>query len=149
MRISPAQLKDLDGLTRLFDLYRVFYLCEPNPDSARNFLEERLNKGDSHLLCAFEQDHMVGFVQLYPSFSSTDMNRIWILNDLFVDPSARRRGVGGELLRAAREFGKKTGASYLALETQTSNKTAQSLYEQEGWVRDLEFYNYNLELMSD
>ena len=92
---------------------------------------------------------MVGRVQLYPSFSSTDMNRIWILNDLFVEPSARRKGVGAELLRAAREFGKQTGASYLSLETQTTNTTAQSLYEKEGWAHDLEFYNYNLELVND
>ena len=147
--ISPARERDLDALSRLFDLYRVFYLCDPDPDSARAFLEARIKKGDSHVLCAFDDDRMVGFVQLYPSFSSTDMNRIWILNDLFVEPSARRKGVGAELLRAAREFGKQTGASYLSLETQTTNTTAQSLYEKEGWSRDLEFYNYNLEMVND
>ena len=149
MMISPARERDLDALSRLFDLYRVFYLCDPDPDSARAFLEARIKKGDSHVLCAFDDDRMVGFVQLYPSFSSTDMNRIWILNDLFVEPSARRKGVGAELLRAAREFGKQTGASYLSLETQTTNTTAQSLYEKEGWSRDLEFYNYNLEMVND
>ena len=149
MQISPAQESDLDALTRLFDLYRVFYRCEPDPDAARDFLGSRLETGDSCLLCAFDEDEMVGFTQLYPSFSSTEMKRIWVLNDLFVDPSARRRGVGGELLRAAREFGRETGAAYLCLETQTTNLTAQSLYEKEGWIRDLEFYNYNLELVGN
>lgn len=146
MEIRDAEQKDLEALTRLFDLYRVFYECDPDPVSARAFLEERLSHGDSHILCAFDGEEMLGFTQLYPSFSSSEMKRIWILNDLFVDPDHRRQGVGGALLDAAREFGKTTGATYLSLETQTTNKTAQSVYESKGWERDHEFYTYALDL---
>ena len=74
------------------------------------------------------------------------MKRIWILNDLFVDPEKRKKGVGGALLDAAREFGHANGATYLSLETQTTNKTAQSLYESKGWERDHEFFTYALDL---
>ena len=146
MDIRNAEPSHLDALTRLFDLYRVFYKCEPDPDSARSFLEERLSQGDSRILCAFDEEAMLGFTQLYPSFSSTEMKRIWILNDLFVDLSQRRKGVGGALLLAAREFGEATGAPYLSLETQTTNRTAQSLYESKGWEQEDEFYTYNLTL---
>lgn len=146
MEIRNAEQKDLDSLTRLFDLYRVFYKCEPDPASARAFLEERLTQGESHILCAFEGEEMLGFTQLYPSFSSSEMKRIWILNDLFVDPEKRKKGVGGALLDAAREFGHANGATYLSLETQTTNKTAQSLYESKGWERDHEFFTYALDL---
>ena len=146
MNIRNAEQKDLDALTRLFDLYRVFYECTPDPVSARAFLEERLTNGDSRILGAFESETMLGFTQLYPSFSSSEMRRIWVLNDLFVDPDQRRQGVGGALLDAARDFGKTTGATYLSLETQTTNLTAQSLYESKGWEQDDEFYTYSLSL---
>ena len=146
MEIRAAELKDLDGLNRLFDRYRVFYECAPDTGAARSFLEERLTNGDSRIFCAFEGETMLGFTQLYPSFSSSEMKRIWILNDLFVDPDARRQGVGGALLEAAREFGNATNSTYLSLETQTTNTTAQSLYESKGWERDQEFYTYALTL---
>ena len=146
MEIRTAELKDLDALTRLFDLYRVFYKCDPDPTAARSFLEQRLTNGDSKIFCALEGSAMLGFTQLYPSFSSTEMKRIWVLNDLFVDPDQRRQGVGGALLEKAREFGNETNSTYLSLETQTTNKTAQSLYESKGWERDEEFYMYALTL---
>lgn len=146
MDIRNAEPIHLDALVRLFDLYRVFYKCDPDPVSTRSFLEKRISQADSKILCAFDQETMLGFTQLYPSFSSTEMQRIWILNDLFVDPAERRRGVGGALLEAAREFGKATGATYLSLETQRTNGTAQSLYESKGWERDEEFYTYELTL---
>ena len=41
---------------------------------------------------AFDGDNPIGFVQLYPSFSSVSMMRSWVLNDLFVkgNPPAKR-----------------------------------------------------------
>jgi ribosomal protein S18 acetylase RimI-like enzyme len=146
MKISPAKESDLGKLTLLFDEYRVFYRCKRAPNRVRSFLENRLQAGDSYILCAFEEEEMLGFTQLYPSFSSTEMKKIWILNDLFVATNARHQGVGGLLLRAARDYARETGASYLSLETQTHNTAAQSLYEKEGWVRDAEFYTYILDL---
>ena len=146
MEIRAAELKDLEALTRLFDLYRVFYECAPDPGAARSFLEQRLTNEDSRIFCAFESGTMLGFTQLYPSFSSSEMKRIWILNDLFVDADQRRHGVGGALLDAAREFGNATSSNYLSLETQRNNTPAQSLYESKGWERDEEFYTYALDL---
>ena len=55
----------------------------------------------------------VGFVQLYPTFTSIGAKRAWVLNDLFVVPEARRRGVRRlvfahvgrpELVRALADF---------------------------------------------
>ncbi len=86
-----AGLVHLDVLTGLFDAYRQFYGQEPDLLGARRFLEARLRGGDSVVLLAFDATGAgVGFVQLYPSFSSVAMKPIWILNDLFVAPEARR-----------------------------------------------------------
>lgn len=88
----------------------------------------------------------LGFVQLYPSFSSVSMKRLWVLNDLFVVPGARRRGAAEALMARARRLALETGAEGLVLETAVDNKKAQRLYEKLGWKRDREFYRYNLDL---
>ena len=71
------------------------------------------------------------------------MKRLWILNDLFVTPEARRQGVGLALLASAKTLAVDTGAKGLVLATATDNP-AQKLYEQFGYERDDHFYHYNL-----
>jgi GNAT superfamily N-acetyltransferase len=88
----------------------------------------------------------LGFVQLYPSYSSVAAQRIWILNDLFVFPAARKRGVGRALLDAARDHGASTGAKRLVLSTAAMNREARGLYEAYGYKQEDEFLVYKLEL---
>ena len=57
------------------------------------------------------------------------MRRIWIWNDLFVDPANRRAGVGGALMARAETFAREAGAKRLALATQRTNAQAQALYQ--------------------
>lgn len=144
--IRPAGAQDLDAVAPLFDAYRQFYRGSPDLSAARAFLAERFQQGDSFIFLAFDGREPVGFTQLYPSFTSLGMKRIFILNDLFVTKSARRRGAGEALLKAAVEFGRAAGAARLMLETEVSNKTAQSLYERTGWKRDTDHYAYQFAL---
>ena len=83
---------------------------------------------------------------LYPSFSSVAMKRIWILNDLFVLPTARRTGVGRRLLEQAADFARATSALRLVLATATDNHQAKALYEKLGWHLDQDFDHYALSL---
>lgn len=101
------------------------------------------------ILAVVEGGRVLGFTQLYPSFSSVSMRPIWILNDLYVVEDARRRGGGARLLRAARDHALKTGSARLALSTAVTNTTAQALYERDGWRRDDEFFHYEYELPKD
>lgn len=145
-RVRQATVEDLDALVPLFDEYRVFYRQASDTDGARAFLLDRFEHNQSVMFLAFEGDRAVGFTQLYPSFSSASMRRIFVLNDLFVSPEARGCGAGSALLRAAAEYGRRVGALRLALTTEVTNETAQRVYEREGWVRDTVFYSYELTL---
>jgi GNAT superfamily N-acetyltransferase len=98
------------------------------------------------LVARSESGEASGFVQLFPSFSSVRAAPIYILNDLFVLPSARRAGIGARLLNAAAEHARASGAVRLKLSTAISNTPAQRLYEALGWKRDEEFYEYGLSL---
>jgi GNAT superfamily N-acetyltransferase len=143
--VRQATIFDLDLVAPLFDAYRQFYRKPADLALARQFLLERFQHNESVIFVAIAGDGGAwGFVQLFPSFSSGAAARILILNDLFVAPEARRTGLGTLLLRAAAEYGKAMGAVRLTLSTELTNKTAQSLYEAEGWKRQTDFQVYNL-----
>ncbi|MGG0288011.1 GNAT family N-acetyltransferase [Peribacillus butanolivorans] len=142
MGIQKATLNELDSLTELFDLYRVFYEQTSNLEGAREFLKERLTNEESVIFMAFDGDNPIGFVQLYPSFSSVSMMRSWVLNDLFVKGNARKKGFGEKLLKAAIAFAKETGAKGVSLETDNDNGNAQKLYEKIGFIRESNYFYY-------
>ena len=143
LSIRMATPSDIAQLAALFDAYRQFYRQQPDTERARDFISERLARGDSWLLVAQQADDLIGFCQLYPSFSSTHTSRIAILNDLFVAAPARKHGVAKALMLAAEDLGRNLGMSTLELSTAIENATAQSLYESLGWQRDVEFYTYS------
>jgi ribosomal protein S18 acetylase RimI-like enzyme len=145
MHVREAQLSDLDRLAELFDLYRQFYHYPHDLTLARNFLRERICNQESVIYLAENAQHEgLGFVQLYPSFSSTLAGRVWILYDLFVHPGARRQGVALALMSQAERLARETGAVEINLATATDNVEAQALYESLGYKRDQEFFVYTL-----
>ena len=148
LRIVQATSNDVHVIVPLFDSYRRFYGQDPNLAGAQRFLKERLDGGESVVFLAFEAGRAVCFAQLYPSFSSVQMKRLWILNDLFVTPQARAHGVGAALLEECKQLAKKTDAKGLVLETRKDNQEAQRLYEKFGWKRDETFITYYLDVLN-
>ena len=71
------------------------------------------------------------------------MRPIWLLEDLYVDPSARGRGVATSLLRYAEDFARSTGAERLTLATAHGNLTAQHIYRKLGYVREEHFLYFH------
>jgi ribosomal protein S18 acetylase RimI-like enzyme len=146
IEIHQATSDDLDRLVPLFDGYRQFYRQPTDLLAARAFLLERFKHSESVIFIATRDNDAVGFTQLYPSFSSISLARIYVLSDLFVALHARKQGIGRQLLDAAADFGRFVGASQLTLETAKTNTAAQTLYEAHGWIRDNDFYVYQITL---
>lgn len=142
MSIKKATLNELDPLTELFDLYRGFYEQKSDLDGAKEFLKERLTNKESVVFIAFDENNPIGFVQLYPSFSSVSMNRTWVLNDLYVKEDGRGKGFGEKLLKKAINFAEETGAKGVSLETGKENLTAQRLYEKIGFKRESHYFYF-------
>ena len=146
MQILQAGVEHISQLAPLFDAYRQFYRQPGDLAGAAAFLRERIERNESVVFLGVLDGVAVGFTQLYPCFSSTSMKRLWILNDLFVAPEARRHGVAKALMERARQLAMQTSAESLALETAVDNRNAQRLYEQLGWIRDEEFFRYSLRI---
>ncbi len=144
LEIVHATPADVGEVSPLFDAYRQFYGKPPDVEAARRFLFARLSKGESVVFLARQDGLPVGFVQLYPVFSSVGLTRQWILNDLYVVPEARKLGIGRALMERARDLAEATRANCLTLETASDNVPSQRLYESLGWKRDDEFYRYIL-----
>ena len=146
--VREAGPRDAELVAPLFDAYRQFYEQPSDAALALAFIRERLERRESVVFLAERDGRPVGFVQLYPVFSSTAARprRLWILNDLFVAPEARGGGVARALMLRARRLAEETDAVGLELATAHTNLAAQRLYESLGWRRDEQFPRYELTL---
>ncbi len=146
--VRRATTNDVELLAPLFDRYRVFYGQASDMPLASSFLTERLTRDESVVLLAQDGDALLGFTQIYPSFSSVRVRRTWILNDLFVAANARRRGVASLLLQSAARFARDDGALRMELETDRDNDGAQALYRSLGWIEFDESLRFHLLLQA-
>lgn len=147
--VRQATPNDIDLIAPVFDAYRVFYQQNSDLNLAKIFLSERLQKQESIIFFALDDsgrgsktESALGFVQLYPSYSSVSAKRLWILNDLFVAEYARRQGIAKLLMNRARQFATDTNAKGLFLETAHDNIKGQRLYESLGYQQNSEFYYF-------
>jgi len=123
-----ATIQDVRQLSELFDQYRVFYHKESDIPAAEKFITERIENKDSQIFVAENEGKLVGFVQLYPLFSSTRMKRYWLLNDLYVNEDYRGKGYSKALIEEAKQMAKSTDACGILLETGKSNDIGNQLY---------------------
>jgi len=141
--IRKARLTDIDALSQLFDQYRIFYRKTSNIEEAKRFLTARLKNNESVIYVALTgKENMAGFVQLYPLFSSTRMQRLWLLNDLFVGSQYRRQGYSIALIEAAKTLCKETKACGMFLETEKTNIEGNHLYPKMGFQLDKDHHYY-------
>ncbi|MEM9076548.1 MAG: GNAT family N-acetyltransferase [Bacteroidota bacterium] len=141
MEIKMATQGDIKQIVPLFNAYRIFYGKPSEIEAARTFLMERFAKSENIIFIALEKEQVVGFTQLYKTFSSVSLRPFYILNDLYVAKEHRKQGVGKALLEHSKSFCKTKGFKGLALETALDNP-AQKLYESLGWELDKSYLHY-------
>jgi ribosomal protein S18 acetylase RimI-like enzyme len=134
--VRRANAADIDAIAPLFDAYRQFYGQAPDAQRARDWVSERMQRQEAVVLLAEHDGLARGFTLLYPMFSSVRTARLWVLNDLFVAPDARRNGIARALLDAAADFARSDGAAAIMLETGRDNAPARALYRGAGWRED-------------
>lgn len=145
MEIYKADKTKIEASSKIFDLYRQFYGQPSNINASTEFLSERFSKDDSKFFIAFDLDgEPVGFIQLYPSFSSVAMKTMWYLNDLFVVQNARGKGVASKLLDYVKTFAINNDSFSLKLATAVDNLAAKALYEKHGYSKVTAFDHYVL-----
>ena len=142
--IATASTADLTELLRLYVAYRVFYGEAPEERRASAFIRDRVTQSSGRYLLAWDEtSSAIGFMHLMPSTDTLAMRPICFLEDLYVDVTARGRGVATALLSYAEEFARSTGAERLTLATAHDNLAAQHIYKKMGYVREERFLYFH------
>lgn len=135
MLVREATKKDVNQLSRLLDLYRVYFKQKSSPEAGATFLMERMERKESVIFVSDDEGELAGFIQLYPIFSSVRLQKIWMLNDLFVLPEYRGKHISKQLIDSAKQLVHETGAAGILLETEKSNEIGNYVYSSAGFVR--------------
>ncbi|MBV1870345.1 MAG: GNAT family N-acetyltransferase [Gammaproteobacteria bacterium] len=145
-KISATQINDLLGL---FDQYMVFYKQPSAPEKYKNYLLQRISNNEATIYVAYNDNKTpVGFVLNYQSFSSVSQGKTVILNDLFVCPKNRKKGIATQLIACSVALAKEVGAVRVNLATAKDNVSGQALYEKLGFIKDTAYFSYSFSVLS-
>jgi GNAT superfamily N-acetyltransferase len=132
VEVGAVRAEEFEALLPLIAAYQTFYEVE-EIDTARNrdfFRRFLAPSEDGQLLAARDEDGAIlGYACLYWHFSSLQATETVLMNDLFVAPAARGRGVGRALIEASAAVARERGAAWLEWATAPDNHTAQRLYD--------------------
>ncbi|QQG36605.1 MAG: GNAT family N-acetyltransferase [Micavibrio aeruginosavorus] len=87
-------------------------------------------------LGAFQDNRMVGLVHYILHPVTGHLKPVCYMQDLFIDPQHRRKGIGRQLVAALATQGRKEGWARLYWLAEEKNKEAQSLYKNLGLKLD-------------
>lgn len=135
MIIRAATREDVNQIVALMLSYIVDFYKRPNPgeEAVRGLVEHLLDHPDQRLQFVVEKEGVIwGFATLYFTFTTTQVKRAAILNDLFVHPEARGQKMGESLFKHCLQYIREHSFAYMQWETAKDNYVAQSLYNKMG-----------------
>jgi len=142
LTVRPLDRDDFVPWDRLWQGYLAFYETERPPDFRRAYFG-RLLSGDPHdyaCLLALDGERPVGLAHYLFHAHGWHARPVCYLQDLYVDPGHRGRGVGRALIEAVYAEADKKDASGVYWTTQHFNDTARRLYDRVG--RPTSFMKY-------
>jgi GNAT superfamily N-acetyltransferase len=145
VEIAPITAEEFEELLPLIAAYQRFYeVAKIDEERNRSFFRRFLAPSEDGMLLGARSDgRLLGYACLYWHFSSTKATECVLMNDLYVDESARGQGVGRALIEASAEVARERGAPSVEWSTAPDNHTAQRLYDSTGAERS-EWLSYEL-----
>jgi GNAT superfamily N-acetyltransferase len=133
MRVRPLEARDEAAWRRLFKGYIAFYEAAV-PEAAIDTTWQRLLAGGEgiHIALVAVGDADVPLGLAHVLFHRSTWSATWYcyLEDLFVDPAQRKKGVGRALIEAVYREADTRGCTRTYWVTQETNATARALYDQ-------------------
>ena len=150
MHVRPARPEDLPAVSRLAaELVRMhhrldpprFLLVEPVEDGYQWFFSRELKRKGALILVAEESEEGASSATPMRRWKARNWNDLLDacgkLNDLFVDPTVRRAGVGRALVKQAVAALKARGAPRVVLLSAWRNPEAHAFFESLGFRRTM------------
>jgi GNAT superfamily N-acetyltransferase len=120
---------------------RIYETAPGAEKTMRRFLADVANSGYSFLFVAAAGDRTVGFISgELRQGSPTFLPRTWAsVDDVFVEPEYRNRGMGSALLQSVRDWAQERGADGISLQVAAANARGRKFYEDLGF-REISVY---------
>jgi GNAT superfamily N-acetyltransferase len=120
---------------------RIYETAPGAEKTMRRFLVDVANSGYSFLFVVAAGDRTVGFISgELRQGSPTFLPRTWAsVDDVFVEPEYRNRGMGRALLQSVRDWAQERGADGISLQVAAANARGRKFYEDLGF-REISVY---------
>lgn len=129
MEIRPARVADVPRIVELIRLLARFEkLPEPDDEAARRLAADAFAGGRLELWVAEQAGQVVAYAACFTAYSTFRARPTLFLEDLFVHPSARRRGVATAMLARLRQEAEARGCGRFEWMVLDWNLEAQKLY---------------------
>ena len=146
VEIRPARADEVDELLPLMRAYCEFYESSPSDEGLRTMLATLIAEpAQGDVFIASDGGRAVGVATLDWKWSSLKGARIGYLEDLFVDPEARGKGIADALIEICAERCRELGMPAMQWATAPDNKRAQQVYDRTGAGAEL-LLEYDLKL---
>jgi GNAT superfamily N-acetyltransferase len=146
MSIATVTDADLADLLPLMRAYCDFYESDPPDDAllamSRALIADPQREG-VQMIARDDEGLAVGFATVFWTWSTNAGARIGTMNDLYVAPAGRGRGLADALIQACLERCRERGAVRLEWQTALDNHRAQAVYERVGGKRE-QWLDYSL-----
>jgi GNAT superfamily N-acetyltransferase len=146
MDIRPAREEEIDELLPLMRGYCDFYEASPPDQGLREMARTLIGDPEQGaFFIARDGGIAVGFATLCWKWSTLRGARIGVMEDLFVAPPARGRGIADALIEACAERCRERDAPAMEWLTAPDNHRAQAVYKRAG-ASPQTFVEYDLDL---
>ena len=127
--IRPIAASDKERWLDLFKQYIVFYKSSLSDEQFELNWQRINSEFNINGLVAEVDGNVVGFAHYIFRPSTWDKNDFCYLEDLFVDPTIRSKGVGRALIKELESIALAKGSKRLYWTTAPDNETARRLYD--------------------
>ena len=146
--IRPIRKEDEASWRNLWEQYNEFYKRTIPENVTKTtfarFLDDKVRMFAAVAVDPADDKKLLGFVHWYPHASTSSIDEIVYLHDLFVDPATRNSGTGRALIEHVYEHAKTIPASAVYWHTQYFNHRAQLLYTKVANPTDFIMYHHAL-----
>ena len=131
-KVRPLEARDKAAWLRLFKGYIEFYKAHIAEDVIETLWQRLMQGGEgfhSALVAVDDSDQPIGLAHLLLHRSTWTNAHYCYLEDLFVDPTQRGKGIGRALIEAVYAHADASGCTRTYWMTQETNATARRLYD--------------------
>jgi ribosomal protein S18 acetylase RimI-like enzyme len=130
--VRRAESADAETIGRLLhDFNSEFDEPTPGPRALAERVEELLAAGEITVLLGGDKPHGLAVLRFRPAIWKEALD--CYLEELYVVPDRRGRGLGRALMEAAIELARREGAAHMDLGTSEDDVAARALYESLGF----------------